>query len=57
MAPLDLDREEEKFIFKFQTKVLGLNRIVVTRQFSLPPVVRFSSSFFFSQVAQLVIFI
>ena len=29
--PLDLDREEEKFIFNFRTKVLGLNRIVVTR--------------------------
>ena len=31
MAPLDLDREEEKFIFTFRTKLLGLNRIVVTR--------------------------
>ena len=31
MAPLDLDREEEKFIFTFRTKILGLNRIVVTR--------------------------
>ena len=29
MAPLDLDREKEKFIFNFRTKVLGLNRIVV----------------------------
>ena len=31
MAPLDLNREEEKFIFNFRTNVLGLNRIVVTR--------------------------
>ena len=31
IAALDLNREEEKFIFDFRTKVLGLNRIVVTR--------------------------
>ena len=31
VSPLDLDREEEKFIFNYRTKVLGLNRIVVTR--------------------------
>ncbi len=31
VRPIDLDREEEKFIFDFRTKVLGLNRIVVAR--------------------------
>ncbi len=31
VRPLDLDREEEKLIFKHRTKVLGLNRIVVAR--------------------------
>ena len=29
--PMDLDREEERYIFNYRTKVLGLNRIVVTR--------------------------
>ena len=31
VRPLDLDREEEKFIFDYRTKVMGLNRIVVAR--------------------------
>ena len=31
VRPLDLDREEGKLIFKYRTKIWGLNRIVVVR--------------------------
>ena len=31
VRPLDLDREEDKFIFNYRTKIMGLNRIVVVR--------------------------
>ena len=45
VRPIDLDREEVKFITRCGTKIWGLNRIVVVRQFN------FSFSFLFSQVS------
>ena len=31
VRPVDLDREEDKFITRYRTKIWGLNRIVVVR--------------------------
>ena len=31
VRPVDLDREEDKIVSKFRTKIWGLNRIVVVR--------------------------
>ena len=31
VRPLDLDREEDKFILNYRTKIMGLNRIVVVK--------------------------
>ena len=31
VRPIDLDREENKLIFKYRTNIMGLNRMMVVR--------------------------